>query len=105
MPHIRAKKVVIEDNLASHFSSSVIEATLGNNNYMTPLPANSIHLMQPLNVSFFAPMKQKLRNILDSWRKESCRKGSIPKHKFSYLLSQLWCHLNEKAVKNLQSGF
>lgn len=61
--------------------------------------------MQPLDVSFFAPMKRKWRDILDSWRKECRRKGSIPKEQFPNLLRRLWCHLAENAATNLQSGF
>lgn len=98
-------KIVIGDNLASHFSPRVVEAALDNNIYMTPLPANSTHLMQPLDVSFFAPMKRKWREVLDGWRKESRRKGSIPKEQFPSLLNRLWIYIKENAAKNLQSGF
>lgn len=111
IPHINAKstpeqtKVVIGDNLASHFSPRVVEAAEENNIYMTPLPANSTHLMQPLDVSFFAPMKRKWREILDSWRKECRRKGSIPKEHFPRLLNRLWSHIENTSATNLQSGF
>lgn len=111
IPHINAKstpeqtKVVIGDNLASHFSPRVVEAAEENNIYMTPLPANSTHLMQPLDVSFFAPMKRKWREILDSWRKECRRKGSIPKEHFPRLLNRLWSQIENTSATNLQSGF
>ncbi|KAJ8932915.1 hypothetical protein NQ318_002865 [Aromia moschata] len=45
------KKIVVGDNLASHFSPTVIEACEENNIYMTALPPNSTHLMQPLDVA------------------------------------------------------
>lgn len=111
IPHINANsspeetKVVIGDNLASHFSPRVVEAAIANNIYMTPLPPNSTHLMQPLDVSFFAPMKRKWREVLDTWRKECRRKGSIPKEQFPNLLNRLWSHIAENASTNLQSGF
>lgn len=98
-------KILIGDNLASHFSPAVISSALENNIYMTPLPANSTHLMQPLDVSFFGPMKKKWRNILDCWRKESRRRGSIPKQQFPGLLKNLWTDLLRTSEANLKAGF
>ncbi|XP_050302047.1 uncharacterized protein LOC126740161 [Anthonomus grandis grandis] len=46
-----AKKVVIGDNLASHLPPLVIQACEQNNIYMTPLPPNSTHIMQPLGAT------------------------------------------------------
>lgn len=111
LPHIQSntnpgcKKVVIGDNLASHFSPKVIKAAIENNIYMTPLPAHSTHLMQPLDVSIFGPMKKKWRNILDTWRKESRRRGTIPKEHFPSLLKKLWDSMQLTAEKNIKSGF
>ncbi|KAJ8941421.1 hypothetical protein NQ314_010395 [Rhamnusium bicolor] len=50
LPKIRAldspkQKIVIGDNLASHFSPTVIQACEENNIYLTPLPPNSTYLM------------------------------------------------------------
>lgn len=72
---------------------------------MTPLPPNSTHLLQPLDVSFFAPMKRKWRAVLDNWRKESRRKGTIPKEQFPVLLNKLWGSVSTTAKANLISGF
>lgn len=98
-------KILIGDNLASHFSPLVINAALENNIYMTPLPANATHMMQPLDVSFFAPLKRKWRSLLDDWRKESRRRGTIPKEQFPGLLLRLWQSLQPRAEANLKSGF
>ncbi|KAB0803107.1 hypothetical protein PPYR_00077 [Photinus pyralis] len=61
--------------------------------------------MQPLDVSFFAPMKRKWREILDLWRKECRRKGSIPKEHFPSIVNRLWFHIENTSATNLQSGF
>jgi hypothetical protein len=49
----------------------------------TFLPENSTHIMQPLDVSVFAPMKRKWREILGNWKDECTAAGdnyaSIPK--------------------------
>jgi hypothetical protein len=40
------------------------------------LPENSTHLLQPLDVSVFAPMKRKWREILSEWKEECLRNNS-----------------------------
>ncbi|KAK9719802.1 hypothetical protein QE152_g22433 [Popillia japonica] len=72
---------------------------------MTPLPANSTHLMQPLNVNFFAPMKRKWREVLDLWKKKCRWKGSIPNQQFPTLLNRSWSHITGNSATNPQPGF
>jgi hypothetical protein len=47
------------------------------------LPENSTHMLQPLDVSVFAPMKKKWRQVLAEWKEECVAKGinyaTIPK--------------------------
>lgn len=111
LPHVEStrenndKVVLVGDNLASHFSPRVIEACGTNNIYITPFPANATHLMQPLDVAVFAPMKRKWREILDQWRKESRFQGCIPKEQFPNLLNRLWKGISQNVAENLKSGF
>jgi hypothetical protein len=57
------------------------------------LPENSTHLLQPLDVAVFGPMKRRWREVLTSWKEECVRHGrnyaTIPKHCFPGLLRQL----------------
>jgi len=54
------------------------------------LPANSTHLIQPLNVAFFRPLKQVWKTILKEWKKGPGRKEpSVPKSIFPTLLDKL----------------
>ncbi|KAF0757742.1 DDE-1 domain-containing protein [Aphis craccivora] len=65
------------------------------------LPANSTHLIQPLNVAFFRPLKQVWKTILKEWKKGPGRKEpSVPKSIFPTLLDKLIT-----ALKILISGF
>lgn len=111
LPHVEATRdpedtvVLLGDNLASHFSPKVIEACRHSKIYITPFPPNATHLMQPLDVAVFAPMKRKWREILDQWRKESRNPGCIPKEQFPVLLNRLWIGISETVSKNLVSGF
>lgn len=71
-------KIVVGDNLASHFSHAVIKASQKDNIYITLLSPNLTHIMQPLDVSMFAPIKRNSRQILD-WPTTSRIRGNIPK--------------------------
>ncbi|KAK3909462.1 Jerky protein homolog-like [Frankliniella fusca] len=63
------KKAFLGDNLSSHLSLRVIQAcntvkNIFHNIAFLPLP----HLTQPLDVSFFRPMKAAWRSILSKWK-------------------------------------
>jgi len=73
---LNGRKVLIGDNLSSHLSEEVIGACEENNIAFVFLPANSTHLCQPLDVSFFGPMKAAWRPILQQWKKGPGRKPS-----------------------------
>ena len=75
----QGKKIFVGDNLSSHFSYEVVKACEENNIAFVPLLPNATHLIQPLDVCFFAPAKRHWRKILSQWRKESRSKGPIPK--------------------------
>ncbi|KAK6167093.1 hypothetical protein SNE40_021197 [Patella caerulea] len=61
LPHAKrlaGKTVLIGDNLSSHFTSEILKSCEENNIAFVCLPPNSTHICQPLDVSFFAPMKR-----------------------------------------------
>lgn len=101
----KSPKVLIGDNLASHFNHDVIRIARENNIYFCTLPPNSTHLMQPLDVSVFRSFKQTWREILQNYRKESRQKGAIQKTAFPVLLSELWQKVQKNIGSNLKSGF
>lgn len=76
------KKCLIGDNLAAHFTPDVIKQSIENDIVFVTLIPNGTHLLQPLDVSVFRPAKIKWRNILESWRKETRIKGTLPKNHF-----------------------
>ena len=106
LPHaqeLQGRKVIISDNLGSHFSPDVIQATLDHNiSFITLLP-NATHLLQPLDVAVFRGLKRSCRLIIDGWRKETRFKGCIPKPQFPSLLARLCTAIQEK--ESLVSGF
>ena len=100
--HKPGTKVMIDDNLPSHFSAKVIDLANQNDIKFVTLPSNTTHLCQPLDVAVFRPTKAKWREILDNWRKESRSKGAIPKTQFLSMLKRL---CNTLKPQNLISGF
>ena len=108
LPHanqLPGKKVLLGDNLASHFSPKVIRLCREHQIHFISLIPNATHLLQPLDVAVFKGLKVRWRRILDKWRMESQRKGVIPKEIFPQLLNSLWDQSSQAFHESLQSGF
>lgn len=111
LPYFKNKtgrKVIVGDNLSSHFSISVLKSCQENDIRFVCLPPNSTHLLQPLDVSFFAPMKRYWRSILTHWKTTIGRKHkTLTKTDFPKLLSKLYNRMteNDTAATNMKSGF
>ena len=98
------KKILIGDNLSSHFSIEVVQACDEYDIAFVSLLPNATHLLQPLDVAVFGPAKRIWRSVLEDWRKESRKKGAIPKEIFPQLLRRLFNSMEERG-DNLVSGF
>ena len=66
------------------------------------LPANSTHLLQPLDVACFGPIKRQWRQVLNDWRARTKGGGSLTKIEFVKRVAELLPHIN---CSNLTSGF
>lgn len=87
---VDGEKVVIGDNVSSHFSKRVFELCAKHNIKFVCLPPNSTHLLQPLDVAFFSPLKTAWRNILNTWKQKARNKTlTLPKPSFPGLLKTL----------------
>ncbi|XP_063242135.1 uncharacterized protein LOC134542111 [Bacillus rossius redtenbacheri] len=110
LPHLKkqpGKKLILGDNLSSHFNVDVLRLCEQHHISFVALPPNSTHLLQPLDVAFFRPMKVKWREILNEWKTTPYGRccGTIPKQDFPGLLSTLMKSISERAETNLKSGF
>ena len=94
--------VLIGDNLGSHFSHDVIEATITHDIRFITMPPSSTHICQPLDVAVFRTLKLHWRNILDDFRKTTRQTGVVPKVRIPGLLSKLCSKLTPD---HLKSGF
>ncbi|KAK3920904.1 Jerky protein homolog-like [Frankliniella fusca] len=103
---IDGPKVIIGDNVSSHFSSKVIKTCAEYNIRFVCLPPNSTHLLQPLDVAFSGPLKNAWKRILLEWKdQDSNRNLCLPKPHFPALLKKLVDAITERKVENLRSGF
>lgn len=114
VPHVQklpGKKVLIGDNLSSHFSEEVLNMAKANNIAFTCLPPNATHLLQPLDVAFYGPLKRCWRSVLQEWKKSKKSQGAgttLSKDCFPGLLKKLYAKLypnKSETSNNLVAGF
>ena len=103
---LEGKKLLIGDNLSSHLSVEVVRKCELNQILFVFLPPNSTHILQPLDVSFFRPIKKAWRKILED-KKRSCRGKpcSLAKDSFPLLLKSLYKEVYTNAASNIKAGF
>ena len=105
LPHARSLqgvKVLIGDNLSCHFSMEVIRSCQDNNIRFTTLIPNTTHMLQPLDVAVFRPLKRIWRKVLEDWKKETRSSRPLTKNLFPLKLKQVFTQLKEE---HLISGF
>lgn len=106
LPYFRqleGDKVVIGDNLASHITLSVIQQCENNNIRFVLLPPNSTHMLQPLDVAYFRPLKALWRKNLETWKLRN--RGVLPKTLFPRMLQKTIEDLGDRSTVNAMVGF
>ena len=96
--HLEGRKVLIDGNLSSHLSDTIIKACSQNNIAFVCLYPNATHLLQPLDVAWFAPLKKVWRKTLEDWKRSPHglrHKCSLLKEHFNNLLKTLVSKLEE----------
>lgn len=121
LPHVKelpGKKVLLGDNLSSHFCPEVLRLCEENDVAFVCLPPNSTHICQPLDVAFFRPMKESWRQVLSSFKASHLKTTGLPKDVFPSLLKRALEAMDQKETPvkkkkddsgaishNLRSGF
>jgi len=112
VPHakkLRGKEVLIGDNLSSHFTATVLRLTEQHDILFVCLPPNATHLLQPLDMAFYRPVKGYWQKVLDEW-KSGCKKAAqtLSKDIFPLLLTKLYTLLyptDKQKSDNMKAGF
>ena len=94
--------VLLFDGHFSHMSIHLIKKALSLGIHLFCLPPNTTHVLQPLDVGVFGPMKQCWRTILKRY-KISIRAANISKERFPQLISDLW--KKSLTPEHLKAGF
>ena len=108
--HLEGRKVLIDGNLSSHPSDTIMKACSQNNIAFVCLYPNATHLLQPLDVAWFAPHKKVWRKTLEDWKRSP--QGSpfqndalpsldaLPKEHFNKLLKTLVSKFEESGASS-----
>lgn len=99
------KKVLIGENLSLQISPQVIHKCEELNIAFILLPPNATEKLQPLDVSFFVPLKREWRKILEDYRKLHPSSTSLVKGIFPMIRNNLIKALGMRSSTNLISGF
>ena len=83
-------------------SIRLVELARSNNVHLVCLPPHTTHLLQPLDVGVFGPMKAAWRTILKQHQLQSCA-ATVTKQEFPILLAKLWDQ--SFLPQHLKSGF
>ncbi|KAJ8932166.1 hypothetical protein NQ314_014878 [Rhamnusium bicolor] len=98
-------KIIIGDNLLSHLNVEVIRACQRYNIKFVFLPPNATYITQPLDVSFFHPLKVTWRKILREIKLKHPKENCVEKAKFPGMLARLLKDIKSNEKTNLRSGF
>ena len=101
-PRVNNKALLILDNHCSHLSLEAILFAKENHIIMLSIPPHKSHRLQPLDKTFFGPLKTFYNREIDKWL------VSNPGKRVNNLeLSELFCHAYEQAatVQKAVNGF
>ena len=93
--------LVLCDGHSSHLTYSTVKKTQDNHIILLCLPPNTSHVLQPLDVGFFAQLKCHWKKILKNSLSKS-RNKNVDKSVFPTLLNALVSKIDGKLLK---SGF
>lgn len=109
LPYFRrleGPKVLIGDNLASHFSQQVITKCSEMGIRFVCIPPNTSPTCQPLDVSVFGPLKRYWKQTVAEWRSNGGRRlSTIPKQLFPRLLARMIQLTSITLKDNITNGF
>lgn len=94
--------ILFVDGHVSHLTLNLSNFCKKNGIVLVALLANSTHILQPLDVSFFHPLKVLWKNAVRNWRMEN-NGERIKRENFAPLLLEIY--QNETHKTNLINGF
>lgn len=93
--------LLIFDGHTTHLSLNVLELAKKEQVEIIKLPPHSSHLLQPLDLSVFKPLKTYWDQALVKWQRQHIGK-KLPKSEFSKIVGKLWL---ETKIEIICNGF
>lgn len=104
LPKLRRKKFLIGDNLSSHLSYNTVKLCIEHVIHFIFLLANSTHISQPFDVSFFHLLKVTWRRILTAWKQTvGLLQSTVPKSSLMRLLKKLHDEIFTNCESNVRA--
>jgi len=94
--------VLFVDGHHSHVTLDVIQYARDKGVHLYCLPPNCTHILQPLDVGTFGPIKSEWKNILQEYRLQT-KTANVEKRNFAKLLAKLW--QRAFTAEHIQAGF
>ncbi|CAE1232357.1 unnamed protein product [Acanthosepion pharaonis] len=95
--------ILIFDGHASHLNFATVKEAIKHDVIILKLPSNSMHVLQPLDVGVYGPVKTAWENIL-VWFAQQNLGMPLNKELFPSLLKSLW-QSNCFSAGNIKAGF
>ena len=94
--------LLLLDGHSSHYTPEAVKIAAENEIVLFCLPPNTTHVAQPLDVSFFGPLKKHWSNVCHTYMVENPGKV-VTKFQFSSLLNKAW--FQSIKPETIKSGF
>ncbi|XP_065085084.1 jerky protein homolog-like [Ochlerotatus camptorhynchus] len=91
--------VLIYDGHSSHTSLELVEQALQENVVILKLPPHTSHLLQPMDLSVFKPLKQKYDDAIVKWQRKNYG-IKLNKSTFAGIISDVWTQCNQEIIKH-----
>ncbi|XP_074028306.1 uncharacterized protein [Leptinotarsa decemlineata] len=92
-------QLLIYDGHSTHVTEKVIELAIQENITILKLPPHTSHLLQPLDLSVFKPLKDKWDAKLVTWQRHNIG-VKVPKVTFSTMVQSSWLELLTETISN-----
>lgn len=96
--HSKRPAVLIYDGHASHVGLPLVQKARDEGIIILKLPPHTSHILQPLDLSVFRPMKIKWDEELVKWQRKNYGKR-LPKSDFSTIIATIWKNLKPEVIK------
>lgn len=91
--------VLIYDGHSSHVGLSLVQTAKANDVVIIKLPPHSSHILQPMDLSVFKPLKLMWDEELIKWQRKNYG-VKLPKRTFATILSKVWNNIEPTIIQN-----